>query len=83
MLCASGDEGVNAPPLTNVEPVDIVFGGLVRRQQALGAIREQVAHRRGNRNIGAVAAARRQLELVFYGLRDHHIRALHHPPRAA
>jgi hypothetical protein len=29
-----------------------------------------------------VAAARRQLELVFYGLRDHHIRALHHPPRA-
>ena len=71
------------PPLTNVEPVDIVFGGLVRRQQALGAIREQVAQRRDNRNIGAVAAARRQLELVFYGLRDHHIRALHHPPRAA
>jgi hypothetical protein len=31
----------------------------------VGAIREQVAHRRGNRNIGAVAAARRQLELVF------------------
>ena len=48
----------------------------------IGAIREMVAHRRGNRNIGAVAAARRQLELVFYGLRDHHIRALHHPPRA-
>ena len=40
----------------------------------IGAIREQVAHRRGNRNIGAVAAARRQLELVFYGLRDHHPR---------
>jgi hypothetical protein len=49
----------------------------------IGAIREQVAHRRGNRNIGAVAAARRQLALVFYGLRDHHIRALHRPPRAA
>jgi transposase len=49
----------------------------------IGAIREQVAHRRGNRNIGAVAAARRQLELVFYGLRDHHIRALHRSPRAA
>lgn len=30
----------------------------------IGAIRERVAHRRGNRNIGAVAAARRQLELV-------------------
>ena len=49
----------------------------------IGAIREQVAHRRGNRNIGAVAAARRQLELVFSGLRDHHIRALRRPPRAA
>jgi transposase len=49
----------------------------------IGAIREQVAHRRGNPNIGAVAAARRQLELVFYGLRDHHIRALHRSPRAA
>jgi len=49
----------------------------------IGAIREQVAHRRGNPNIGAVAAARRQLELVFYGLRDHHVRALHRAPRAA
>src|SRR6476659_8789749 len=49
----------------------------------IGALRDRVAHRRGNRNIGAVAAARRQLQLVFYGLRDHHIRALHHPPRAA
>src|SRR5258708_23242877 len=47
----------------------------------IGGIREQVAHRRGNRNIGAVAAARRQLELVFYGLRDHHVRALHRSPR--
>src|SRR3984893_17197865 len=35
----------------------------------IGAIREQIAHRRGNRNIGAVAAARKQLALVFYGLR--------------
>jgi len=49
----------------------------------IGAIREQVAQRRGNRNIGAVAAARRQLELVFYGLRDHHIRALHRRPARA
>jgi transposase len=49
----------------------------------IGAIRERVTHRRGNHNIGAVAAARRQLELVFYGLRDHHIRALHRPLRAA
>jgi hypothetical protein len=42
-----------------------------------------VAHRRGNRNIGAVAAARKQLELVFYALRDHHMRALHRSPHAA
>ncbi len=40
------------------------------------------ADRRG-RNIGVVAAARRQLEFVFYALRDHHVRALHRPPRVA
>src|SRR5262245_19139272 len=50
---------------------------------SIGAIRERVAARRGNRNIGAVAASRRQLELVFYGLRDYHIGALRRPPRAA
>ena len=49
----------------------------------IGALRERVAQRRGNRNIGAVAAARKQLELVYYGLRDHHVRALHRSPRAA
>ena len=47
----------------------------------VGAIRDRVAARRG-RNIGAVAAARQQIEYVFYALRDHHVRALH-PPRAA
>lgn len=55
---------------------------ILPRHSLIGGIRERVADRRGNRNIGAVAAARRQLELVFYGLRDHHVRALH-PPRAA
>ncbi len=35
----------------------------------------QVAERRG-RSIGRVAAARKLLTLVFYGLRDHHVRAL-------
>jgi transposase len=44
----------------------------------LGLIREQVAARRG-RNIGVVAAARELIVLVFYGLRDRHIRCL--PPR--
>jgi len=47
----------------------------------VGAIRDRVADRRG-RNIGVVAAARQQVEFVFYALRDHHVRALH-PPRAA
>jgi hypothetical protein len=49
----------------------------------IGAIREQVAHRCGNRSIGAVAAARKQLELVFYALRDDHVRALHRSPHVA
>ena len=47
-----------------------------------GVLRERVADRRG-RNIGSVAAARRQLEFVFYALRDGHVRALEHPPRVA
>lgn len=55
----------------------------------IGAIRERVAASHGGpkdsaRNVAAVAAARHQLEFVFYALRDHHVRALgHHPPRAA
>jgi transposase len=48
----------------------------------VGQIRERVAARRG-RNIGVVAAARRQLEYVYYALRDHHVRALRTPPAAA
>jgi transposase len=47
----------------------------VGRHTRLGQIRDQVAARRG-RNIGIVAAARELTGLVFYGLRDHHIRAL-------
>jgi len=53
----------------------------------IGAFRDDVAARRGSPNIGAVAAARRQLEFVYYALRDHQVRALqhhsHHQPRAA
>lgn len=41
----------------------------------VGALRDRVAARRGG-NIGAVAAARRQVEFVFYALRDGHVRAL-------
>jgi transposase len=46
----------------------------------VGALRDRVADRRGA-NIGAVAAARQQIEYVFYALRDGHVRALQ--PRAA
>ncbi len=48
----------------------------------IGARRDRVAARRG-RNIGAVAAARELLELVFYALRDHQVRALRRAPASA
>jgi hypothetical protein len=46
----------------------------------VGALRDGVADRCGA-NIGAVAAARQQVEYVFYAC-DHHVRALNplHPP---
>jgi transposase len=44
-------------------------------------LRDRVETRRG-RNIATVAAARRQLELVFYALRDGHVRALDSAPAA-
>ena len=47
----------------------------------IGQVRDRVAARRG-RNIGVVAAARELTELIFYGLRDLHIRALPAPPPA-
>jgi transposase len=46
-----------------------------------GHIRDQVAARRG-RNIGVVAAARTLITLVFWGLRDGHVRALSTPTAA-
>jgi transposase len=47
----------------------------------LGQTRDRIADRRG-RNIGVVAAARELTELVFYGLRDHHIHCLATPATA-
>jgi transposase len=48
----------------------------------VGPLKARVADRRG-KNIGAVAAARRQIEHVYYALRDGHVRALdRHPTRA-
>ena len=45
----------------------------------LTGTRAQITARRG-RNIATVAVARRLLTLVYYGLRDGHIRALQTPP---
>jgi len=55
-----------------IESVHVIGG-----HTPAGALRERVAARRG-RNIGKVAAARRQLEHVYYALRDGHVRALQH-----
>jgi transposase len=52
------------------------------KHTTVGQVRERVAARRG-RSIGVVAAARRQLEFVFYALRDHHVRALRNTRAAA
>ncbi|RHW24026.1 IS110 family transposase [Nocardioides immobilis] len=53
---------------------------LVGSRTRVGALRDRVADRRGT-NIGKVAAARLQMEYVFYALRDGHVRALDHPSR--
>lgn len=58
-----------------VESVQLVGPGT-----RVGALRDRVAERRGT-NIGKVAAARLQMEYVFYALRDGHVRALDHPRR--
>jgi transposase len=49
----------------------------VSAHSKVGQLRDRVADRRGA-NIGAVAAARQQVEYVFYALRDGHVRALEH-----
>ena len=45
------------------------------KHSRLGQLRDQIGQRRGT-NIGKVAAVRQLIELVFYGLRDGHIRCL-------
>jgi transposase len=55
-----------------VEAVQRVRGG------AIGAARNRISANRGA-NIGKVAAARKLLTLVYYGLRDGHIRCLARP----
>jgi transposase len=48
---------------------------ILPRTTVVGAMRHRVGERRG-RNIGAVAAARKQIGFVYYALRDHRVRAL-------
>ena len=57
----------------------------IQRQPAgtkISVDRKRIEARRG-KNIAKVAAARKLLTLVYYGLRDGHIRALTHQPAAA
>lgn len=53
----------------------------VPRDSVIGSVKESIIGRRGReaRNIAKVAAARRLLTLVFYGLRDGQIRCLAKP----
>jgi transposase len=52
------------------------------RDCVIGGIKDAIIARRGKeaKNIAKVAAARRLLTLVFYGMRDGHIRCLSRPP---
>jgi hypothetical protein len=56
-----------------------------RADTVTGAVKEAIIARRGKeaKNIAKVAAARRLLTLVFYGLRDGQIRCLSRPPEDA
>ena len=51
--------------------------------QHAGSIKTATAPGRRGRNIAKIAAARKLLTLVYYGLRDGHIRALAHRQVAA
>jgi cytosine/adenosine deaminase-related metal-dependent hydrolase len=62
----------NADAVSRHEAVEVLPNTTV-----IGQFRDRVAARRGH-NIGVVVAGRRQLEYVFYALRDHHVRALNH-----
>jgi transposase len=48
---------------------------ILPKTSKIGRVRDRIGAHRG-RNIGVVAAARQQLQYVYYALRDHHVRAL-------
>jgi len=72
-LGATDKQGSRLVRWAAVEAVQRVSG-----HTRLGQVRDQVGARRG-RNIGVIAAARELITLVFYGLRDGHIRCLPRP----
>jgi len=57
----------------------------VPKDSPIGAAKDAITARRGNqaKNIAKVAAARKLLTLVYYGMRDGQIRCLHAPAQAA
>ena len=78
----NGTRGVDISGATDKQGATLVRWAAVEAVQKLPptagwlvSTREQIAARRG-RNIAKVAVARKLLILVYYGLRDGHIRAL-------
>ena len=54
----------------------------LRKDSWLRAERERIAERRNSRQIAKTAIARKMIVLVYYGLRDGHIRCLQQPDAA-
>ncbi len=54
----------------------------IPRDCVIGAVKDAIIARRGKqaKNIAKVAAARRLLTLIYYGMRDGQIRCLSKPP---
>ena len=57
----------------------------IPKDSVIDAVKDGIIARRGKeaKNIAKVAAARRLLTLVFYGMRDHQIRCLARPATPA
>ena len=72
------------PPITQEGEAGRWLDAIQRipRDCVIGGVKDAIIARRGKeaRNIAKVAAARRLLTLVFYGMRDGQIRCLSQPP---
>jgi len=89
LLRQPGGEGLS-PPLESTAPSRRTWALIeaiqrVPRDSVIGSAKDAIIARRGKeaRNIAKVAAARRLLALVYYGLRDGQIRCLPAPGRRA